>query len=151
MDNNQKRILASLCKNGRRLIELKTIIDMINNQDNLYHLDGATEAEIAHAENELQLTFNKEYRDYLLEYGLISYNSHELTGICDFPRLNVVAVTMEQRQLNPHVPQNCYVIEQANVDGIAIWQSSDGWVFQSCPNTPLLQIADSLSDYIQKT
>ena len=84
-------------------------------------------------------------------YSEILNNSHELTGICDFPRLNVVAVTMEQRQLNPHVPQNCYVIEQANVDGIAIWQSSDGLVFQSCPNTPLLQIADALSDYIQKT
>lgn len=41
-----------------------------------------------------------------------------------------------------------YVVEQANIDGIVIWQASDGKVYQTNPKLKPLQIAESLSEYI---
>lgn len=128
---------------------MSTVVDIISQKDNLFHQNGVTEMELHQAEKELDLHFHRDYQEYLLFYGVASFGSHELTGICPFPRLNVVNVTKEERLLNPSVPQNYYVIEQANIDGIVIWQNSVGEVFQTVPNTSPVKIANSMSGYIE--
>ena len=52
---------------------------------------------------------------------------------------------MKSNKLN----ENLYVIELLNIDGIVIWQSSDGEVYQTYPNSNPEKIANSLSEYIQ--
>lgn len=128
---------------------MKNILKIINSKENLYHMTGATTDEINSAEKELKLVFHKDYKDYVSHYGYISYGSHELTGICSFPRLNVVNVTQDERKCNPSIPQNYYVIEQTNIDGIVVWQSPEGNIYQSTPNHSLKEIAASLSEYIE--
>nr|WP_294037335.1 SMI1/KNR4 family protein [uncultured Ruminococcus sp.] len=128
---------------------MKAISDVIKNKPNLYYGKGVTEEEIDSAEKDLNLFFNKEYKDYLLQYGLISYDNHELTGLCNSQRLNVVYVTKEEGKNNPQIPTDYYVIEQANIDGIVIWQNFNGEVFRTFPDTPPVRIADSLSEYIE--
>lgn len=127
---------------------MDSIITILAQKCNLFHLEGVTEQDILHAEKELGLQFSEEYKEYLAKFGVVSYDSHELTGICPFPRLNVVCVTNEERQFNPFVPKRCYVIEQTNVDGIVVWQASDGRVYQTYPGSKPVQIAESLSEYI---
>lgn len=128
---------------------MNTISDVIKNKPNLYFGKGVTEGEIDSAERDLNLSFSKEYKMYLLQYGLISYDNHELTGLCNSHRLNVVCVTKEERKIYPQIQSDMYVIEQTNIDGIVIWQSSNGDIFQTAPNTMLMKIADSLAEYIQ--
>lgn len=110
---------------------------------------GRTEAEIESAEKELGINFASDYKTYLKEIGLACFDGHELTGICEEPRLDVVCVTKNQRKNNPEAP-NCYVIEEANIDGIVIWQDFSGMIYMTVENSSPKLIADSLAAYIQK-
>lgn len=103
---------------------------------------------IAHAETELGVAFAKDYREYLAAFGVASANGHEFTGLSVSKRLNVVYVTSEERTYHER-PDNWYVVEDTNIDGIIIWQSSSGEVFL-CQGTRTPQkIAYSLSEYFR--
>ena len=99
------------------------------------------------AEKQLGIAFTEEYKKYLQNIGLASYDGHELTGICSSKRLNVVDVTLDARKIHP-VPSDWYVIEEANIDDIVIWQAPNGAIYQSTPQSKPQQIANSFSDYI---
>lgn len=109
---------------------------------------GVTEDQIKETEKFLGIEFSREYKEYLLAFGAASIYGHEFTGICDAERLNVVAVTKEEKNFNPFVPQEYYVIEQMNIDGIVIWQCKDGAVYQSIPNGTFEKICESFLEYI---
>lgn len=114
-----------------------------------FHMRGAiTMAEIDNAEDQLHLRFASEYRNYLLSFGTVSVHGHELTGICSADRLNVVQVTQKQKRYNIMIPENFYVIEETNIDGIVIWQNSAGEIFQTSPDQTPIKVYDSLCEYI---
>lgn len=83
----------------------------------------------------------------LLHSALRPIYGHELTGICKAARLNVVDVTQDERQYNS-VPVDWYVIEQTNIDGIVIWQTASGTIYETCPGSEADKICDSLEEYI---
>ena len=128
---------------------MKDIIFQIKEKPGLRMTAGVSNEKIKEAEIELNANFSNDYRSYLLEFGVASFNGHELTGICNFPRLNVVNVTKEEREYFPNGTDNLYVVERANIDGIVIWQSSSGEIYQSIPNHKLTKIAASLKEYIE--
>ena len=103
---------------------------------------------IEEAERALGLTFAEEYKEYLSKFGEVKYYGHELTGILSAKRLHVVDVTLEERELNPTVPSDLYVVEQAGIDGIVVWQSCNGDVYSTVPNGQPKKIAKSLNDYV---
>lgn len=109
---------------------------------------AATGGQIAAAEERLGLRFSDEYRDYLSAFGAASWYGHELTGICGADRLNVVNVTLSLRPEHPGIPAHWYVVEESGVDGIAIWQTPDGAIFQSAPGRPSLRLCGSLCEYM---
>lgn len=128
---------------------MESIIDKLKAKDNFCFLAGATEKEVSTVEQQLGLTFAKEYRNYLLSFGLASFQGHELTGIIKAPRLNVVAQTLAERAKNPLVPNNLYVVEIANIDGIVIWQKSTGEIYKTIYDSTPMLICKSLSNYIE--
>ena len=107
----------------------------------------ATQKQISIAEDELGLTFAKEYTEYLCQYGCASVFGHEFTGICSSKRLNVVNVTLEERK-NLNLPNDWYVVEQANIDGIVICQSAEGNIYLTRPGANPGKIASSLFEYL---
>lgn len=109
----------------------------------------ATLEQINRAETILNLRFSEEYKEYLLAFGAASIFGHEFTGICPSPRLDVVSVTNAERLNHSNIPSNWYVIEQANIDGIVIWQSKTGEIYQSAPHTAPTKLCNSLAEYIQ--
>jgi len=127
---------------------MENIIDMLRNKDNFHALNGVAEADIKKAEKLLNLTFATEYRDYLIAFGLASFCGHELTGITKSLRLDVVAQTIAEKNKNPHIPDDLYVIEIANIDGIVIWQKNTGEILKTTPNGTPVQIGKSLCNYI---
>ena len=81
--------------------------------------------------------------------GLACFDGHELTGLTNIPRLDVIAITKEQRSINQKISATWYVIEQANIDGIIIWQDKTGHVYQTSPSSLPIKIANSLLEYIR--
>lgn len=124
------------------------IVKLMQKQPDFYAMKGVSEEEIRMAEQALSLRFAADYHKYIAAYGVASFAGHELTGICKSKRLNVIDVTIEERD-NTLVPTDWYVLEQANIDGIVIWQASDGVVYQTVANTKAKKLCGSLAEYIE--
>lgn len=129
---------------------MKSFVKLLKEQSDLYSLAPASEEAVKAAEEELDLKFAKEYKQYLLEFGLASADGHEFTGFAKSKRLNVVEATKELRAKNENIPDGLYLVEALQIDGILIWQSSDGDVYQTVRNGEPEKIADSLSEYLSK-
>lgn len=127
---------------------MSVIINTIKSLPNLLPLKAASKTDITDAELQLRVNFAGEYKDYLAAFGAILADGIELTGIAKAEYRNVVTVTKQEWELNSHVPHTMYVVENAGVDGIIIWQDSTGAVYQTSPNTQPKKVAKSLNEYI---
>ena len=123
-------------------------VDKIKAMPDYIGSNGRSTEEIDQAEKALGLSFADDYRKYLKEIGLACFDGHELTGLTKAARLNVVLVTKEQRELQSGMNASWYVVEEAGIDGIVIWQSQDGSVYETAPNSRPRKIACSLCEYI---
>lgn len=129
---------------------MSKIIEIVKSLPDLEKVGKVSDTDIKDAEIQLRLNFANEYRDYLAEFGSISSKDMEITGIISVEYCNVVSVTKQEWELNPKVPHTMYVIENTCVDGIIIWQDTNGLIYQSSPDIEPKQIAISLADYISK-
>jgi len=100
------------------------------------------------AEAELGVNFAEDYKGITAQFGAISFRGHTLSGISPFPGNDVVALTKEHRAYISGVPCSFYVIEEAHIDGIVIWQDFDGRIYQTQPDSKPVLIFDCLYDYI---
>lgn len=50
--------------------------------------------------------------------------------------------------MNPEIPGDLYVVEKLQIDGIVIWQSETGMVFQTVMDGNTKEINPSLAKYI---
>lgn len=126
-----------------------TLNEILDQVPDLIAGTGASEKEIEKAEGTLGVKFAKDYKEYLLNYGAIMFDGHELTGISKADYLDVVKVTRNQRKY--YADKNAtemYVIENMGFDGIVVWQTSDGAVYET-ENGHRKIIAHSLVEYIQ--
>lgn len=128
---------------------MMSLIDMIKQGDVSFTFAPMTKEQIAQAEKELNVVFSKEYADYVAVFGVAILDGHEFTGLCNGKRLDVVRITQEQRKLNKNIPGNWYVVECVDVDGIVIWQSTEGTVYAAVPNSEAKKIANSISEYLE--
>lgn len=106
-----------------------SIVEAFETRDDFIAGSGVAPEIIADAEKELQLSFAKDYREYLLKYGLIMCCGHELTGLGKRERTNVIHVTMQMKQIQNDIPDDWYVLENENMDGAIIWQDTNGNVY----------------------
>ncbi len=126
------------------------LISTLKQKDSFISLSGADDFSIKAAEKQLGLKFYPEYREYLSSLGAATYYGHELTGISNAPAIDVVQVTESERSFVENVPQNWYVIERLDIDGISIWQDSlTGKIYRTSPNTVPVEICDSLLKYVE--
>ena len=102
-------------------------------------------------QNKLCTTFSKEYLEYLKEFGIATFGSHEFTGIINSKRLCVVDATERLRNINKSITNDYYVVEELNIDNIYILQNKEGIVFEATTSTNPKQIATSLAEYLQNT
>lgn len=128
---------------------MSNIVNLINTLPNLLSLKPATKTQITDAEIQLRVRFADEYKEYLSHFGAIMADGIELTGIAKSEYRNVVALTKQEWELNPKVPHKLYVVENSYIDGIIIWQDSNGHIYKTNPNSEPQQIADSLAEYIK--
>lgn len=126
---------------------MEKIVEQLRKKRDLISGESVSGFAVDDAENRLGLKFAEEYREYIKEFGFVCYDGHELTGVCKAKRLNVVNVTEKEREYVKNVPTDAYVIEQTHIDGIVIWQTTDGDVYQSQGNS-FKKINNSLAEYV---
>ena len=126
-----------------------SIVNIIQSQNGLVHGKPATPKMIEDAEKTLSVYFAEDYKQYVKEFGVATFEGHNLTGISPGYRLDVTVMTNDLREIYPFVPKDCYVIEDAYIDGIVIWQSQIGAIYQATPDSDPIKIANSLAEYIQ--
>lgn len=127
---------------------MSDIVKEIAQRPGFISFSPTSDEQINKAEADLGITFAADYRAYVAAFGAASFEGHELTGVCASPRLNVVQVTAEEREQNPNVAEDWYVLEQLHIDGVVVWQSSSGEVYQTVPGAQPVKVAKSISEYI---
>lgn len=127
---------------------MKDVISILKNKSELFVGNGADPKDVSAAEKKLDLLFSEEYKQYLLTFGNAAFNGIELTGITSVQRLNVESVTKKQRE-RISVPNDFYVIEEANIDGIVVWQDQSGAIYETYPGIEKpKQIFKSFAEYL---
>lgn len=125
-------------------------IEAIKEMPGFYGLKGVSERSIFEAEDVLGLSFSSDYREYLTHVGACSVNGHEIAGLGASERLNVVAMTKDERPNSPCVSDGWYAIERLGIDGVVAWQNAAGEVFLSAPSDcEPKKAADSLFEYLK--
>lgn len=124
-------------------------IEEMRCRSDFYAEKGVSVIQIEQAEKILGLKFAFDFRECLCEFGAVSFGGHELTGFSADPNLDVVMVT-QKNWLKNNVGKNLYVIEETHIDGIIIWQSSNGVIYETTPSLMPRKIANSLSEYITR-
>lgn len=127
---------------------MNSLVDQINSLPEKYVLTPTTLEKIAAAEQALDLSFAADYKACLLAFGAFSFDAHEITGICESERLNVVMVTNHYREASPALPRDLYVIEDLAIDNVIVVQKKDGTVYTYGPDNKLVKTASSLQDYL---
>lgn len=124
------------------------IVDLIKEKPDVVIYTPAKIDCVNNAAMKLNVSFSNEYIDYVMAFGFAIFGGHELTGLCDGKRLDVIQNTFEQRELNPFVPTDLYVVECLDIDGIVIWQNQSGEIFQTMPSGKIELICNSLAEYL---
>lgn len=124
------------------------ILSIIEKLPEMQYFFSASEEDVFKAEKELNLVFADEYKKYLLAFGAVQSDIIAISGIIDDYDYNVVNLTKKLKLSNKNIPDNFYVIEDVGVDGLVIWQSSDGTIYQSIPNSKPVKIFGSLSEFL---
>ena len=126
----------------------KSIVEVIADLQSLRSSGGASEEEITAAENALGLKFAPDYRAYVAQYGVISARGIELSGVAPVARLNVVNMTMTERECGSDIASDMYVIENLGTEGIVAAQDQSGTVYWLAPGKQPEKAYGSLVEYI---
>ena len=128
---------------------MNDLIEILRHKPNFYTEKAASITQIEQAEKVLELKFAPDFKECLRLFGAVSVDGHDLTGFSADINLDVVEVT--KRNWKKHnIEKPFYVIEEAHIDDIVIWQDVDGNVYETIPNKKAKKIADSLLEYITK-
>lgn len=108
---------------------MNSIIDVIRKVPNCIIGKEIDDKLIKNAENELGLEFSKSYKDYLKEFGHVSFGGTELAGITNNNYNDVVRLTKKLRKRDEDLGKNYYVVEDLASDGIYMLSDKTDKVF----------------------
>lgn len=125
------------------------VVDLIKSIPDVIVGSGASDKEIDKAEKALELNFADDYKECLHSFGAVMFDGHELSGISKAKQSNVVELTSSEKSYHADIPEDMYVIENLDIDGIVIWQDTKGTIYEM-QNGKYKKINKSLADYIKE-
>lgn len=126
---------------------MQNLENVINSIPKLYKTKGCTDEQIFEAEKELNLKFADEYITYLKTYGAISFYGTEITGLNVDEYVNVINVTLQEREIDKEFPLDCIVIENTGFEGFLVLQGEDGSIY-NWSKGKRVKVFNSLNEYI---
>ena len=127
---------------------MNIFVEALSTKEFFTSLKGVDESVVEDAEKKLGTHFSREYKEYLLKYGIASIKGHEFLGLGSSNRLSVVDNTIQERAYNQELTTDYYIVENIGMDSVLIAQDSKGRVYEVRSNCKPNLIADSLSEYI---
>ncbi|MBP9583283.1 MAG: SMI1/KNR4 family protein [Ignavibacterium sp.] len=127
---------------------MSNIFEEINKKQKMFKTKPVNEDAIKEAEIKLGRAFSDEYKNYLLQFGAISFSSTELTGLNIEKYANVVDVTLKEIEINEEFPKDCIVLENIGVEGILILINSKDQVFE-WKNNSAIKIHENMAEYLR--
>lgn len=109
---------------------MKKLNELLKENTALEYIGGCNCEEIVKAEAMLNISFPNSYKDLLMQYGIISFGSHEWCGLNLPGYLNVVETTNNERTNNIKFPKNCFVLENLAIDGLMILVDENESIFE---------------------
>lgn len=128
---------------------MKSVVEQMRLLQQFRSGSPVTKDSIQAAEEQLGTTFAPDYRTCVAAFGRITCFGHELTGIGNAQRLDVVEVTKQRRSENQTIPDTWYVIEELHIDDVCAWQSPQGEIYLVHPDAPPSHAADTLLEYLK--
>ena len=116
--------------------QMSKIIELFSSIKKIKSIGGCSTEQIEEAQNELNLVFPEEYKQYLLNFGAVRFNGVEICGLNLKGYLNVVEATEREKSINPLFPKKMFVIEDLGIDAKLIISDE--------------LLCTSFSDYIEK-
>ena len=108
---------------------MSVLSDKINSIPNLYKAQPASEEQIINAESRLGLQFSDEFKEYLKEFGSISFYGTEWMGLNTDEFCDVISTTLEARRLYDSFPNDKFIVEDLHIDNLLIVSDSEGEVY----------------------
>lgn len=117
---------------------------------------GCSREQLENAQSTLGLIFPEEFAEYVLEFGFISFDGAEWTGLGwhnngaeIVKESNTVTRTLMEREVNPDFPSNMLVLEDLGYDAEIVAVNEAGKVFYIAYDA-CEEAFDSLSDYLDE-
>lgn len=129
--------------------QMSKIIELFSSIKKIKSIGGCSTEQIEEAQNELNLVFPEEYKQYLLNFGAVRFNGVEICGLNLKGYLNVVEATEREKSINPLFPKKMFVIEDLGIDAKLIISDEKGYIYLLQRDTKRL-LCTSFSDYIEK-
>lgn len=127
----------------------ENIFDVISDLKCVRFLSPACESDISNAEKKMGIRFAEEYKKYTMVYGAIYNKEFEITGVCDSPKMDVMAVTLHKRLKDPNFPGDMYVVEDTGAEDLLVLQNQEGKIFSYIPELPPQQMFDSMAEFLE--
>ena len=128
---------------------MSKIIELLSSIKKIKSIGGSSTEQVEEAQNELNLVFPEEYKQYLLNFGAVRFNGVEICGLNLKGYLNVVEATEREKSINPLFPPKMFVIEDLGIDAKLIISDEKGYIYLLQSDTKRL-LCTSFSDYIEK-
>lgn len=128
---------------------MSKIKDVVDSIPGVRIWGGCSQKDIRESERALGLRFPKEYKEYLLLYGSITFRGTELCGLNIPGHLNVVNATNQEKSVNPYFPDKMFVIENLGIDARLAICDERGTIYL-LQRTQKVPVAKSLSEYLMK-
>lgn len=128
---------------------MSKIIELLSSIKKIKSIGGCSIEQVEEAQNELNLVFPEEYKQYLLNFGAVRFNGVEICGLNLKGYLNVVEATEREKSINPLFPRRMFVIEDLGIDTKLIISDEKGYIYLLQNDTKRLLCA-SFSEYIEK-
>jgi len=127
---------------------MSAILELLSASMDFCSLGAAEKALVEEAEKRLGLSFANEFKEYVMAYGAVAFEDHELTGICESERLSVISTTERARSFYPCFPPKMYVVEEMYYDHVLTTQDETGTIYSYGPKDEAKRIASSLQEYL---
>ena len=128
---------------------MSDIVDKILAISGLLSLGGCSDEQIKEAEEKLGLVFPAEYKDYVKQFGAISFTGTEWTGLNAVGYLNVITETLTEKERYDSFPEKHFVLENLGIDGILVICDEEGKVFSFNGDKESL-LTQSISEYLDQ-
>ena len=125
-------------------------VELIKTYDDFIALSAISDDKIEQAERILELRFADEYREFISSYGSACANGHEFLGIGESEQTGIVKSTIKEKEKNPNVSSDMYLIENYGIDSLKIWQNSKGELFQTVGKGVPIRIDIGLCEFVKE-